>query len=88
MATNLLPPEFIGDPMAPRSSQLSPAPKPDPILDRPGAKRVMRRSPLTIVSMVLLLVFIVAGVLMMARATSEVPSPQSRGMGHGPTHRG
>jgi len=86
VATNLLPPEFIGDPMAPRSADLSPAPKPVNVLDRPGAKRAMMRSPVTIVAIVLLLGFIAAGTFMMIRASDE--TPRTRGIGHGPTHRG
>lgn len=86
VATNLLPPEYIGDPMAPRSANLSPVPTPVSVVDRPGAKRAMRRSPVTIVAMVLLLGFIAAGVFMLVRASDETPT--NRGMGHGPTHRG
>lgn len=86
MATNFLPPEFIGDPMAPRSAELSPVPMPVGVIDRPGAKRAMMRSPMTIVAMVLLLGFIAAGTYMLLSASNE--TPQTRGIGHGPGHRG
>lgn len=86
MATNPLPPEYMGDPMAPRSADLSPVPTPVSVVDRPGARRAMRRSPVTIVAMVLLLVFIATGVVMLCRASDETPT--ARGVGHGPTHRG
>lgn len=86
MATNLLPPEYIGDPLAPRSANLSPVPTPVSVVDRPGAKRAMMRSPVTIVAMVLLLGFIATGVVMLIRASDETPT--ARGMGHGPAHRG
>lgn len=86
MPVDLLPPEFIGDPMAPRSTSLSPAPAPVSVVDQPGAKRAMRRSPLTIVTMLLLLGFIITGVVM--AAVSYDDTPKTRGVGHGPTHRG
>lgn len=73
MATNPLPPEYIGDPMAPRPADLS-------------ARRAMERSPAAIVVMVLLLGFIVAGAIMLIRGSDEMPT--SRGVGHGATHRG